>query len=66
MVVKYFIKKDLTIKEVENITTEFFKGKLKLIPMGGEEATYDYDGTDFEYMMITNMLKSPGKVSSKN
>jgi hypothetical protein len=55
---KYFLRKDLSITEVENITSEFFNGSLKLIPMTGEEATYDYDGTDFEYSMITEMLKS--------
>ena len=56
---KYFIRKDLSIKEVENIVSAFFRGNLKLIPMIGEESTYDYDGTDFEYQMITKMLKSP-------
>jgi hypothetical protein len=55
---KYFLRKDLSIKEVENITSEFFGGRVKLIPMTGEEATYDYDGTDFEYLMITDMLSS--------
>ena len=55
---KYFIKKDLSVKEVENITSAFFNGKVKLIPMTGEESTYDYDGTDFEYRMITKMLDS--------
>jgi hypothetical protein len=55
---KYFLRKDLSIKEVENITSAFFNGNLKLIPMTGEEATYDYDGTDFEYRMITEMLES--------
>ena len=53
---KYFIKKDLSISEVENITSKFFEGSVKLIPMTGEETTYDYDGTDFEYLMITEML----------
>jgi hypothetical protein len=53
---KYFIKKDLSVEEVENITSAFFNGRLKLIPMTGEESTYDYDGTDFEYRMITKML----------
>jgi hypothetical protein len=33
--------------------------------MDGEEATYDYDGTDFEYIMITDMLNSTRKVSSQ-
>jgi molybdopterin-guanine dinucleotide biosynthesis protein A len=55
---KYFLRKDLSIKEVENITSEFFDGRAKLIPMTGEEATYDYDGTDLEYRMITDMLNS--------
>ena len=54
---KYFIRKDLSIKEVENITSAFFNGKLRLIPMAGEESTYDYDGTDFEYRMINKMLQ---------
>ncbi len=55
---KYFIRKNLSVKEVENITSAFFNGRLKLIPMSGEESTYDYDGTDFEYRMITKMLDS--------
>jgi hypothetical protein len=58
---KYFIKRNLSIKEVENITSAFFSGRLVLIPMIGEESTYDYDGTDFEYHMISKMLKSSGK-----
>ena len=53
---KYFRRKDLSVTEVENITSQFFSGRLKLIPMEGEEATYDYDGTDFEYRMISDML----------
>ena len=56
---KYFIRKDLSIKEVENIVSAFFRGDLKLIPMIGEESTYDYDGTDYEYRMLTKMLRSP-------
>jgi hypothetical protein len=56
---KYFLKKDLSVKEVENIISEFFGGRVKLIPMIGEEATYDYDGTDSEYLMITDMLNVP-------
>jgi hypothetical protein len=55
---KYFIRKNLSVKEIENITSAFFNGRLKLIPMIGEESTYDYDGTDFEYRMITKMLDS--------
>ena len=55
---KYFRRKDLSIKEVENITSAFFNGHLKLIPMAGEESTYDYDGTYFEYRMINEMLQN--------
>ncbi|UCD88707.1 MAG: hypothetical protein JSW04_09570 [Desulfobacterales bacterium] len=55
---KYFLRKNLSIKEVESITSKFFEGQVKLIPMIGEEATYDYDGTDFEYLMIKEMLNS--------
>ncbi|MBW2435753.1 MAG: hypothetical protein JRF29_00645 [Deltaproteobacteria bacterium] len=55
---KYFVRKDLSIKEVENITSAYFKGRLKLIPMSDEKSTYDYDGTDFEYQMLTKMLNS--------
>jgi hypothetical protein len=58
---KYFMRKDLSIKEVENIVSVFFRGNLKLIPMIGEESTYDYDGTDYEYRMLAKMLRSPLK-----
>lgn len=55
---KHFFQKDLSVKEVENITSAFFNGRLKLIPMRGEEASYDYDGTDDEYRGISEMLGS--------
>jgi hypothetical protein len=55
---KYFLRKDLSVTEVANIVSEFFNGRLVLIPMTGEETTYDYDGTDREYRMITKMLES--------
>ena len=55
---KYFLRKDLSVVEVENIGSAHFGGRFKLIPMQGEEATYDYDGTDLEYRMISKMLKS--------
>jgi hypothetical protein len=55
---KYFLRKDLSVIEVENIVSAHFGGRLKVIPMLGEEATYDYDGTDLEYRMISEMLKS--------
>ncbi len=53
---KYFFKKDLSITEVENITSAFFNGRLKLIPIKGEESTYDYDGTEYEFRCISDML----------
>ena len=55
---KYFLRKDLSVNEMANIVSGFFNGRLELIPMTGEETTYDYDGTDREYRMITKMLKS--------
>jgi hypothetical protein len=55
---KYFIRRDLSIKEVENITSAYFKGSLNIVPMLGEEATYDYDGTDLEFRVLSKMLRS--------
>ena len=55
---KYFIRKDLSVVEVENIVSAHFGGKLKIIPMLGEDATYDYDGTDLEFRMLSTMLES--------
>jgi len=55
---KYFLRKDLSVIEVENIVSAHFGGRLKLIPMMGEDATYDYDGTDLEFRAISEMLKS--------
>ena len=55
---KYFLRKDLSIKETANIVSEHFNGRLEVIPMTGIKATYDYDGTDHEYRLITRMLKS--------
>jgi CTP:molybdopterin cytidylyltransferase MocA len=63
---KYFIRKNLSIKEIENITSVYFNGRLKLIPMLGEEATYDYDGTDLEFRELTKMLNSTKKAFKKN
>jgi hypothetical protein len=60
---KYFIRKDLSVVEVENIVSAHFGGKLKIIPMLGEDATYDYDGTDLEFRMLSTMLKSDAKAS---
>ena len=53
---KYFLRKDLSIKEVEQITSAYFNGRLKIIPMQGEKSTYDYDGTEHEYHEISRML----------
>lgn len=58
---KYFLRKNLTVKEMANITSGFFKGRVELLPIIGEEATYDYDGTASEYRMISDMLKSTKK-----
>ena len=58
---KYFLRKDLSVVEVENILSAHFYGRFKLIPMQGEEATYDYDGTDLEFRKINEMLQSENK-----
>jgi len=58
---KYFLRKDLSVVEVDNIGSAHFGGRFKLIPMQGEEATYDYDGTDLEYRMISEMLEAKSK-----
>lgn len=55
---KYFLRKDLSIAEAEDIVSAFFRGRLKIIPMEGMETTYDYDGTDREYRFISQMLTS--------
>ena len=53
---KYFLKRDLSVGDCEKITSGYFRGPLKLVPMEGETATYDYDGTETEYQMINQML----------
>jgi hypothetical protein len=63
---KYFIRRDLSIKEVENITSVFFSGRLKIIPLLGEETTYDYDGTDMEFRILNKMLNSSQKKLTEN
>jgi hypothetical protein len=55
---KHFIKKDLSVKEVENITSAFFGGRLKIIPVTDAESSYDYDGTDDEYRRLAELLKT--------
>ncbi len=54
---KYFLRKDLSVTEVENITSAFFNGRLKLIPVRDVESSYDYDGTQAEYYKLNEMLK---------
>ncbi|MBN1663085.1 MAG: nucleotidyltransferase family protein [Deltaproteobacteria bacterium] len=53
----YFVKKNMRISEVEEILSVFFRGRFKLIPMEGLESTYDYDGTEHEYLKISKMLQ---------
>lgn len=57
---KYFIKKDLSVTDCEKITSGFFNGKLSILPMDGEEASYDYDGTEKEFNLIHEMLEASG------
>ena len=55
---KYFIQKDLSLREVENITSAFFDGRLKIIPVQEVASSFDYDGTDDEYRRLAEILKS--------
>ena len=55
---KYFLRKDLSVNETANIASAYFHCQFNLIPMKGIETTYDYDGTEHEYHMISKMLKS--------
>ena len=54
---KYFIRKDLSLREVENITSAFFDGRLKIIPVQEVASSFDYDGTDDEYRRLAEILK---------
>jgi hypothetical protein len=54
---KHFIQKDLSLKEVENITSAFFDGRLKIIPVKEVATSYDYDGTDDEYRQLAEILR---------
>jgi 2-C-methyl-D-erythritol 4-phosphate cytidylyltransferase len=54
---KYFIRKDLSIREVENITSAYFGGRLKIIPVRDVESSYDYDGTDEEFRQLSELLR---------
>ncbi len=58
---KYFIRKNLSVTEVDNIMSTLISGRFSLIPMKGEETTYDYDGTDEEYRQLTEMLNRADK-----
>ena len=53
---KHFIRRDLSVMDCEKITTRFFRGKLTILPMAGEMSSYDYDGTEREYQVISQML----------
>ena len=62
---KYFLRRDLSVTEAEDIGSAFFRGRLRIIPMEGEEATYDYDGTDHEYRIISQLLTTGGGAGSR-
>ena len=54
---KYFRKKNLSVRECENIFSRLLSGRVRALPIEGEETTYDYDGTAKELKLITRMLK---------
>jgi len=53
---RYFLRKNLTIRQCEAICTAFFKGGFKAIPMHDIKSTYDFDGTEKEFLEINRML----------
>ncbi len=53
---RYFIKKNLTLKQCEAICSAFFRGKFHVVPMHDIKSTYDFDGTEKEYLEINRML----------
>lgn len=53
---KYFLRKDLSITECENIMGAFLKAKVGGIPLAGIETTFDYDGTESELKKIREMI----------
>lgn len=53
---RYFVKKNLSIHQCEAICSAFFKGKFKAIPMHDIRSTYDFDGTEKEFIEISRML----------
>jgi spore coat polysaccharide biosynthesis protein SpsF (cytidylyltransferase family) len=55
---KYFVSKDLSITEAENIASAYFDGQLKIVPVRDVESSYDYDGTDQELRNVSGMLKT--------
>lgn len=62
---KYFIKRDLSITDCEKISSGFFRGPLTVIPITDEAASFDYDGTEREYEMISAMLIHKSSASKK-
>ena len=53
---RYFIKKNLTIGQSEKICSAFFKGVFRAVPMHDIKSTYDFDGTEKEFIEINRML----------
>ena len=54
---RYFIKKSLTISQSEKICSALFSGTFKAVLMHDIKSTYDFDGTEKEFIEINKMLK---------
>jgi len=54
---RYFVKKNLSMTQCEKICTAFFKGDFKAVLMHDIKSTYDFDGTEKEFIEINRMLK---------
>lgn len=53
---RYFVKKNLSIRQCEAICSAFFSGSFKAVPMHDIKSTYDFDGTEKEFLEISRML----------
>ena len=56
---KYFLRKDLSVSEAEKFASDFFNGRVKIVPVNGEATTYDYDGTEHEFLFLNKILNDP-------
>lgn len=54
---RYFISRDLSIRDCEHILSDVFEGVVRIFPLRDVGSTYDYDGTQSEARVIGKMLE---------